>query len=194
MELKLGIATAGFTLSVAVMGVKPAQAFDFTYTNTTIGQPTWTRPFVANEVNIPTLPSGIGTVASYSTFEFKVDTKGLYNFLSIATNPTEWDNYLFLYTDSFNPNNPLLNAVIGNDDFPKRGRSGFNNVSLTTDKNYFLVTTGYFDASQGVFENTISGSGKVVKTVPEPPIILGSAIAMVMGWLIKRFSKACQSA
>ncbi|MDZ8187176.1 MAG: PEP-CTERM sorting domain-containing protein [Nostoc sp. ChiSLP02] len=182
---KLGITTAGLTLSVAVINVKPAQAFDFTYTGTTIGESTWTRPFVAQNANIPTLPSGIGTVTSYNTFGFKVETEGLYDFLSIATTPKEWDNYLFLYSDNFNPNQPLLNAVIGNDGFPKKGLSGFKNVSLSTDKNYFLVTTGYSDSSQGIFENRISGPGTIVKAVPEPAMILGSAIAILIGWIMK---------
>ena len=69
---------------------------------------------------------------------------------------------LFLYADAFNPSSPLANAVIGNDDFPSIGLSGFNNVSLTAGRTYYLVTTGFANTDFGAYTSQISGPGSLV--------------------------------
>lgn len=172
MMKKLAVATAGTALATFGTAL-PSMAGTLTYTGTTVGGPTWNRPVSGNP---PTSLSAVGTNVSYSVQEFAVDTTGLYNFLSVGTTPTDWDNYLFLYQNSFNPTTPLTNAVVGNDDFPNVGRSGFDNVSLTAEIRYFLVTTGFSNSDAGTFSNTISGVGNITTpttSVPEPASVLG---------------------
>ena len=177
---KLAIATAGTALA-AFGTALPSTAGTLTYTGTTVGGATWNRP-VADAGNPPTSLSAVGTNVSYSVQEFAIDTTGLYNFLSVATNPTTWDNYLFLYGNSFNPTTPLTNAIIGNDDSgtPSNRRSSFDNVSLTAGVRYFLVTTGYSNSDAGSFSNTISGVGNIT-SVPEPASVLGLLAFGAMG-------------
>jgi hypothetical protein len=191
LKQKLALATTG-ALFIALGTVAPSMAASVQYSGTTVGQPTWNRP-VDNGSNAPTSLSSIGTNVSYSVQEFSVDASGLYNFLSDAVSRT-WDNYLFLYQNSFNPTTPLTNAVIGNDDFNFIGRSAFNDVSLTAGRSYFLVTTGYTNDSAGSFTNTVSGSGNITlgsrppasQPVPEPLTILGSLAAGSFGVALRR--------
>lgn len=199
LKQKLALATTG-ALFIALGTVAPSMAASVQYSGTTVGQPTWNRP-LDNGSNAPTSLSSVGTNVSYSVQEFSVDASGLYNFLSDAVSPTNWDNYLFLYQNSFNPTTPLTNAVIGNDDFNFIiGRSAFNDVSLTTGRSYFLVTTGYDNFDAGSFTNTVSGSGNITlgsrppasQPVPEPLTILGSLAAGGVGAALRRKYKQQQ--
>jgi hypothetical protein len=192
LKQKLALATTG-ALFIALGTAAPSMAASVQYSGTTVGQSTWNRP-IDNGANPPTSLSGVGTNVSYSVQEFSVDASGLYNFLSDTVSPTNWDNYLFLYQNSFNPTTPLTNAVIGNDDFNFIGRSAFNDVSLTAGRSYFLVTTGYNNDSAGSFTNTVSGSGNITlassspasQPVPEPLTILGSLAAGSFGVALRR--------
>lgn len=106
------------TLSLAVALAAPllsAQVF----TGTTVGGPTFNRPVAGTPL---TSHSGVGTAVPYNFLSFTVFNSGSYNFLSEAIAPANWDNYLFLYQNSFNPGAPLSNALIGNDDYPTIGR------------------------------------------------------------------------
>lgn len=144
-----------------------AQAGMITFTGTTAGGPTFNRPLAGTP---PTGLSGVGTAVRYNSQGFTVDAAGSYTFLSTATNPVNWDNYTFLYQTSFNPNSSLTNALIGNDDNPTIGLSGFT-FSLAVNTTYFFVTTGFANTDFGAFSNTISGPGNIILTgasVPEP--------------------------
>jgi hypothetical protein len=154
------------TLSVAA----PSLAGTLTYTGTTVGGPTWNRPIQGNPP-VPPL-SGVGTATPYSVQSFSVDASGAYDFLSTATNPSGWDNYTFLYANSFDPTAQFANVIIGNDDFnddvSNIGQSGFNGVSLTAGVAYFFVTTGFGNGDAGQFSNTISGPGNISLHSPTP--------------------------
>jgi hypothetical protein len=154
---KVAAVAAGLAL---VAQVAAAQVF----TGTTAGGPTWTRP-VAGNPPVPPL-SGIGVGVNYNALTFQVSANGLYDFLSEATNPVNWDNYTFLYSGSFNPLSAFTNVIIGNDDLVSIGRSGFN-VNLTTGTNYIFVTTGFAQGDAGAFRTTIRGPGTAT-VVPEP--------------------------
>jgi PEP-CTERM motif len=152
-----------------------------TYNDTTVGAPTWNRP-VANSSVAPVPPlSGVGTAVAYHAFAFEVDTAALYNILSTAT--LGWDNYTFLYQTSFNPGAPFNNVLIGNDDNPNAGLSGFS-VNLAANQVYVLVTTGFGNTDFGAFSNSIEGpTGSNVSAAPEPSTLgLLSAGALLVVW------------
>lgn len=146
-----------------------APAAVLNYSNTTVGEPTWNRP-IQNASDPPIALSSEGTDVPYHAFAFHVSISTTYDFLSTAVG--EWDNYLFLYQNSFNPAAPLANVIIASDDFPIVGVSGFNGVNLAAGTAYFLVTTGYFNTDAGEFDNSITGRGEIFAgepgVVPEP--------------------------
>ncbi|WP_414527739.1 hypothetical protein [Nodularia chucula] len=155
---KLAVTSAVF-LAVSLGGISKSLAIVFT--GDTTGQPTWNRPVQGNP---PTNLSLAGTAVPYSVQEFFVDTNGAYNFLST----TIWDNFTFLYASAFNPTAPFTNVIIGNDDFPTIGISGFNGVNLTANQSYFFVTTGFANSDFGTFTNEITGPGTITLGSPTP--------------------------
>ena len=189
-------ASIAWGLTVAISPLTPSvQAVTFTYTGTTVGGPVWNRP-VENFSNPPTaISGGAGEAVSYSTFGFNVTAPDSYVFQSTATSPN-FDNYTFLYQNSFNPADPIANIIIGNDDNPTIGLSGFT-TALNTSTNYFLVTTGFDNFDAGTFSNTIVGAGNVVPgtiaAVPEPATILGSLAAFGYGVYSRRKTKTHRS-
>lgn len=163
-----------------------AQAVTFQYADTTVGGPTWNRPVAGNPPVAPL--SGVGTAVAYHEFSFQVDVAGSYDFLSEAIAPENWDNYLFLYQSNFNPLDQFADVIIGNDDFPAIGRSGFNGVNLSTNTTYVLVTSGFGNDDAGTFNNTITGPGNVQRdlavAVPEP--LTGSLLGMALATTLMR--------
>lgn len=192
---KVTFAGAGIALGLTMLMSPTPSAQAVTFSGTTVGAPTWNRP-VANDPNPPTVLSG--TTVSYSKYDFTVDTSGSYDFGSVGINPFLWDNYTFLYKNSFNAANPLANTIIGNDNlFGITGLSGFTGVALTTGTNYFFVTTGKSSTDTGSFLNSITGPGSVsqgsIAAVPEPATILGSLMAFGYGAYSRRRIKITQS-
>ena len=184
----------GYTVLISPLTTS-AQAATFNYTGTTIGAPTWNRP-VENFDNPPVAISGAaGEAVPYSSFGFTVSATDSYAFQSTATS-ANFDNYTFLYQNSFNPTSPFLNILIGNDDNPTPGLSGFTKA-LTAGTNYFFVTTGFDNPDAGTFSNTITGAGNVATisatSVPEPATVLGSLAAFGYGAYSRRKIKLAQS-
>jgi hypothetical protein len=149
-------------LVVAFVLAAPLFGGSFSYVAVTTGQPTFHRP-EANGNLAPTALSGYNNSVTYSAQSFNVDQAGIYTINSVGTSPSAWDNYTILYNSTFNPLNPLANAIIANDDNPFVGTSGFS-VNLAIG-NYVLVTTGWLSFNAGTASNTISGPGNV--TAPE---------------------------
>lgn len=173
---KLGVALA------AALVAAGAQAADYVYGGDTTGGPTYNRAF-ADFSGL----SGLGSAVAYDTLEFTVTDSGDYDFLSVAAG---WDNFLFLYSPSFDPGAALSNGVVGNDDFPGIGQSGFNDVALTAGVSYVLVTTGFANDDFGAYTNTISGIGSVV-AVPEPATYGMMALGLLaVGGLARRQRRA----
>ncbi len=158
---------SGVIALITIALVTTGRADTVTYTGTTAGGPTWNRPI---EGNPPTVLSIVGTAVPYSVQQFSVSLAGLYNFQSTATNPPNWDNYTFLYQNSFNPMSQFTNVLIGDDDNPSIGLSGFS-FNLVAGTNYLFVTTGFSNTSFGAFSNTFAGPGTIsfgsANAVPE---------------------------
>ena len=149
------------------------------YTGTTAGGPIWNRPQSGNP---PTALSAVGTAVPWSSQAFTVNLAGSYVFQSTATT-VGFDNFSFLYFTSFNPATPFTNVLIGNDDNPVIGLSGFT-FNLTAGTNYIFVITGFLNDDFGTFSNSITGPGNILGIggpagVPEsgPGMILFGLIA-----------------
>jgi hypothetical protein len=191
---KVTFASAGIALGLTALAAISPQAQAATLnTGTTIGAAIWNRPIIGNP---PTALSAVGTAVPYSAFGFTVSDPGSYTFQSTATSPTNWDNFTVLYQKTFNPANPLINAVISNDDNPTIGLSGFT-IALDPSTNYFLVTTGFGNGDFGAFTNTITGVGTATAiattAVPEPATILGTLTAVGYGVYSRRKIKLAGS-
>lgn len=150
--------------AIGLVSASAASAGSIVFTGDTTNGPTWTRP-VANGPNPPVPPpSGVGTATPYRFHQFAVSQSGSYSFNSVAA--AGWDNYLFLYQNNFNPLSPFTNVLIGNDDNPTVGVSGFS-FNLVAGTTYFVVNTGFDNVSFGQYRLTIDGPGNIT-AVPEP--------------------------
>lgn len=168
------LSTLAFAALLGVSGA--AQAATYNYTGNTTGAPTYNRAF--SDFSGLSLS---GSSVNYQTLEFTVTATGSYDFVSTATGG--WDNFLFLYGPSFNPATPLVNGLIGNDDFPGIGTSGFS-FSLTAGSSYIVVTTGFETGLDfGAYANSITGPGNV-NVVPEP----GTYGLMALGLAVVGFA------
>ncbi|WP_232366778.1 PEPxxWA-CTERM sorting domain-containing protein [Alteripontixanthobacter muriae] len=127
----------------------------------TTGGPTWNRP-----VGSGPFLSGTGTDVPYEATSFTVDTASSYAFAVTSA----FDNYLFLYANSFDPNNPLSNLLIGNDDAGPGLDAAFD-FGLSTGVSYFAVVSGFANDDFGSYTLSINGPGNVTianGAVPEP--------------------------
>ncbi len=123
------------------------------YSDTVVGGPSWSRPF-ADCTGL----SGLGPVV-YHVEPFFVSANGSYDATSVQNG---WDGYIFIYQNSFDPNNPNTNCVIGNDDGGGGiGTSDILGVALNSGTQYLLVTTAFEAGEEGTFDNTISGPGTI---------------------------------
>ncbi|CAN5903836.1 hypothetical protein BH24DEI2_BH24DEI2_11320 [soil metagenome] len=114
----------------------------------------------------------------YETFAFRVPKEDFYEILSVQRN---FDGYLDLYTDSFNPAEPSQNLLVYSDDFdgsydPKADPAARSRIvyNLEPGKVYVVVTNacGGNGAScgpdTGSFTNTITAGA----TAPPPTFVL----------------------
>lgn len=154
-------------MSLAVAGLS-AQAGTLLINDTTVGEPTWNRPVAGDP---PTPPaSAAGTAVPYDVTIFHVDTTASYSFLMTGTDPTNWDTYAFLYQGGFDALAPFTNVLVGNDDNPTMGLSGFTR-SLTAGATYVFVATGFGNTDQGAYSLFIEGAGTILPgpgTGPDP--------------------------
>lgn len=167
MQRSLKMVRAGITALafVSIAGAASAQS----YSNTTVGGPTYNRALQGCSAL-----SGVGTAVRYHTQALYTGTAGSYQFTSTSIVPASWDNFLFLYSGSFNPANALTNCVASNDDGPGGiGQSQFS-FAMLANTQYFLVTTGFSNTDAGTFTNRITGPAQVTfgtiqnNVVPEP--------------------------
>ncbi len=130
--------------------VTPNCDLSSTLADPALGGSVWDRPLASG-----TGLQAIGTGVSYHVYgPFNVDTAGSYAFSS----DQDYDGFIFLYQNSFDPNSPLVNFVAGNDD---SGPGSVITTNLETDRNYYFITTSYAPDDFGTFTTTISGVGTV---------------------------------
>lgn len=119
-----------------------------TLADPTLGGSTWSRPF-ADGSGL----SGVGIGVSYHVYgPFNVDLAGSYTF----TSEQDYDGFVFVYQNSFDPNSPLVNYLAGNDD---SGPGSVITTDLATNTNYYYVTTSFAPEDFGTFTTTITGVG-----------------------------------
>lgn len=145
--------TMATVFALGSLGATFAQAGVLTFTDTTVGGPTWNRPLTTTTL------SGVGTNVAYDVTQFPVDQTGSYSVLSQSLVPAAWDNYLVLYANAFSATSPLANIVVLNDDLTvgSFGTAGFT-LNLTAGINYFLVETGFSNTSAGSYRRPSSSS------------------------------------
>jgi hypothetical protein len=164
---RIAFAAIALSLSLAL----PSKAASVSFSGNTTNAATFNRPQTQGfegGTNPPTALSSNGTAVPYNSQPIFVNTTGAYN----VTGSQNFLGIQFLYSNSFNPATPLVNLLNGNDPFPDEGVSGFSNLALTADNQYFLVTTGFDNTnlSFGNFTNTVDGPGNITlgTTVPVP--------------------------
>jgi hypothetical protein len=155
MKLKFVICVLCALVS-AFITVTASQAATISWEGNTTDAPTYNRLFLLDT------PSTVGTAVPYNAYAFSVSRAGLYAFQSIG----DFDNFLTLYVNSFEPSAPTVNAVALNDDLDDLGASGFS-FALLANTPYFLVTAGYENTDFGAYSNAITGLG-VITAIPEP--------------------------
>ena len=146
----------------------------------------WNRPD-ANGNATPTVLSSTATNVPYDVYVFDVSATGTYDVSCSATNPANWDTYLFLYSGAFDATAPLSNVIVGNDDSPSVGTSGFS-VALQQDTTYFLVTTGQSNSSSGDYTLSIQGSGMVDRQAPVVALEYPAGTPLLSGHSVIDFS------
>jgi hypothetical protein len=157
-------------LTIGLFAATLAQAGVLTFTDTTVGGPTWNRPLTTTTL------SAVGTNVAYDVTHIRVDQNGSYSFFSQSLVPAAWDNFLVLYANGFAATSPLANIIALNDDFTvgSFGQAGFT-LTLTAGIDYYLVETGFSNTSAGSYSTVITGLGGgtasivgAAAVVPEP--------------------------
>jgi hypothetical protein len=170
---------ASAALSLAVSGAS-AQS----YNNTTVGAPTFNRTLEGLTAGTcDGSLSGVGTAVRYHVQGVYTGTAGIRTFTSVSNAPANWDNYLFLYSNAWNPLNALLGCLRASDDNPGIGRSEFT-FNMAANTQYFMVTTGFSNADAGTFTNTVTGGTVTFGTLPSTVVPEPSTYALVATGLV----------
>lgn len=126
------------------------------YTGTNIDGPEWDRPIGTG----PSI-SSLGPVR-YHAYKFQVTVTGSYDIASVQ----DYDGYLHLYANGFDPVDQLVGLFAAADDGPGGiGTSNLNAVTLSAGTDYYLITSAFEFGEEGEFENEICGPGLAYQPV-----------------------------
>lgn len=160
------LVTAGLfvlgALSV-LLTASPATA-QTSYTGTTTDGPVFRRP---NGGNPSIALSTQGTATRYHTFDFTPTTTAQYRIVSTIQAPN-WDNFIAIYSGSFNPASGLSNCIAANDDFGNQTSAGIDALPLTGGQTYVIVVCGFNNGNQGAFETVITQLSSTIATTGQP--------------------------
>jgi hypothetical protein len=120
-------------------------------------------------------PSGLGSLSTtatdvaYEAAEIEVAEDGFFTVLSDQENfGFEWDGYLLVYVDSFDPFDPLTNLIATNDDYfgvllpgTGVGYSGIEGIELLSGVPYVIVQTGFANDDAGPYQIQVLGDSDV---------------------------------
>ncbi len=126
------------------------QPLSMPYSDSTSGGPLWTRP---NEGTTCTLSSN---TVNYHVQPFAIDTSGTY----FVVSQQNYDGYIHLYQDGFDPGSPCTNYLNGDNDALFSTSSELSHA-LEAGRIYYVITSGNLAGNTGSFNNTISGPGTV---------------------------------
>lgn len=141
----------------------------------TVGGQTFARPFASCDAL-----SGNGSNSAFSARVFSVSTTAEYSVRS----EQDFDGYIHVYDERFNPFDPLLGCLAGDDDGPSgAGTSEIESVRLVAGRTYYLVTSGFNDNESGTFTNTLTGPGAFFA---EPGIF--TLASLTGGWFDPNFN------
>ncbi len=159
MKTRFIILAAALVL-LAAQGAAADEGQVFAGNNT--NAPTWNRPIGAG----PTISSN---TVHYRTQRFRLTSDST----CYIVGSQEFDGYLHLYRNSFNPLSQLTNLIDGDDDgqlgvgtsnlpadLEDNASNSANSLSLTAGT-YVLVTSGFSESQVGAFQNTIHCNGSV---------------------------------
>lgn len=134
-----------------------------------------TRPISSCSVTSTT-----GNNTRYTTQVFSVSTTSDYAIVSTQ----DFDGFIFIYDERFNPIDPLTGCIVGDDDAAGGvGTSEIDSVRLLAGRTYYLVTAGFDNDDAGSFTNTIFGPGAVFA---EPGIF--TLASFTGGWFDPAFN------
>jgi hypothetical protein len=168
----------------AVLSVAVSAAQAQSYNNTTVGGPTFNRGLEGfTPGTCDTGLSGVGTAVRYHVQGVYSNTAGIRTFVSQTNVPANWDNYLFLYSNAWNPLNALVGCLAADDDTPGIGRAEFN-FNMAANTQYFIVTTGFGNTDAGSFTNTVTGGAVTFGLIPTVVIPEPSTYALVATGLV----------
>ncbi len=161
-----------------VLMAVPALAVPVMYPDSTMTGNFWDRPLSLTGL------SGLGPV-EYHEQAFFTDTNDLYDISSVQ----DFDGYLHVYANSFDPLDQLVNLLALDDDGDMGiGTSDIDSLMLSAGVQYFLITSGFAAGDAGSMTNTIEdllGNATITlgllptTTVPEPATILLMGLGLV---------------
>lgn len=127
------------------------------FSSSTVGQPNYTRPHQGGTCELSDV------TPRYDVVVINVSTTGSY---TITNDYFQFDGYLHIYANSFDPENPCATYLAGNDDLD----CGYNCnsqviVNLQAGIDYYIVTSGYNSGDAGVYETTLEGPGTATQFI-----------------------------
>jgi hypothetical protein len=163
---------AAFAATLTLTGAASA-----IYSSSLGGGPTFTRPS-------STGAAGTTPGFFYHVQPFYVTQAGTYAFEQTSS----FDDYMFLYSPSFDPANPTANFIEGDDD-DGAGNDSRISRALTPGVQYFMVNTSFDPSITGAFtvNGTFpAGAPPIMGLIPEPTTLAGLAAVGLIALRRKR--------